>query len=234
MGYFRELPDVDYQSFLSDSLSSQSYLRVKNLFRRNKLRDDLSGVFTLFNKYEISEGSRPELVAEEFYGKADLDWVVLLTAGILNVRDEWPLSNYNLYRYAENLYGIDGLNSVRYYETKEVKDSSGRLILSKEKVVDSDFKLTYFDGDEIYSNDNNLNTAEGVTYTLIASPIRPVTNWEYETRKNNQKSSIYLLRREYLQQFLNDMRQIMIYDRSSEYVSEDLIRTENTRVTIPH
>ena len=233
MGYFRELPNVDYQSFLSDSLSSQSYLRVKNLFRRNKLRDDLSGVFTLFNKYEIPEGSRPELVAEEFYGNAELDWVVLLTAGIINVRDEWPLSNYHLYKYAENLYGIGGLNDVHHYETKEVKDFSGRLILSKEKVVDSDFKLTYFDGDEIYSNDNNLKVAKGVTYTLIASPIRPVTNWEYETRKNNQKSSIYLLRREYLQQFLNDMRQIMIYDRSSEYVSEDLIRTENTRVTIP-
>ena len=216
MGYFRELPNVDYQSFLSDSLSSQSYLRVKNLFRRNKLRDDLSGVFTLFNKYEIPEGSRPELVAEEFYGKADLDWVVLLTAGILNVRDEWPLSNYNLYRYAENLYGIDGLNNVRYYETKEVKDSSGRLILPKEKVVDSDFTIP--DPDD---------------YKGTLNPVRPVTNWEYEVRKNEKKSSIYLLRREYLQQFLNDMRQIMIYDRSSEYVSEDLIRTDNTRVTIP-
>ena len=216
MGYFRELPNVAYQSFLSDSLSSQSYLVVKNLFRRNKLRNDLSGVFTLFNKYEIPEGSRPELVAEEFYGDAELDWVVLMTAGILNVRDEWPLSNYNLYRYAENLYGVDGLNDVRYYETKEVKDANGRLILPKEKVVDSNFTIP--DPDD---------------YRATLNPVRPVTNWEYEVRKNDEKSSIYLLRREYLQQFLNDMRQIMIYDRSSEYVSEDLIRTENTRVTIP-
>ena len=216
MGYFRELPNVAYQSFLSDSLSSQSYITVKNLFRRNKLRDDLSNVFTIFNKYEISEGSRPELVAEEFYGNAELDWVVLLTAGIINVRDEWPLSNYHLYKYAENLYGIDGLNDVRYYETKEVKDSSGRLILPKEKVVDSNFTIP--DPDD---------------YRATLNPVRPVTNWEYETRKNNQKSSIYLLRREYLQQFLNDMRQIMIYDLSSEYVTEDLIITENTRVTSP-
>ena len=216
MGYFRELPNVDYQSFLSDSLSSQSYITVKNLFRRNKLRDDLSNVFTIFNKYEIPEGSRPELVAEEFYGNAELDWVVLLTAGIINVRDEWPLSNYNLYKYAENLYGIDGLNEVRYYETKEVKDSSGRLILPKEKVVDSNFTIP--DPDD---------------YRATLNPVRPVTNWEYETRKNNQKSSIYLLRREYLQQFLNDMREIMTYDLSSEYVSEGLIQTENTRVTIP-
>jgi hypothetical protein len=44
---------------------------------------------------------------------------------------------------------------------------------------------------------------------------------------------IYLLKPSYLQQFLNDMRQIMIYDRSSQYVSEDLIVAENTRVTSP-
>jgi len=215
MGYFRELPDLQYQSFLSDSLSSQSYLTVKNLFRRNKLRDDLSGVFTLFNKYEIPEGSRPELVAEEFYGDAELDWVVLMTAGILNVRDEWPLSNYHLYKYAEEKHGT-ALNDVHHYETKEVKDANGRLILPKEKVVDSNFTIP-----------------DPADYSATLNPVRSVTNWEYEVRENDKKSSIYLLRREYLQQFLNDMRQIMLYDLSSQYVTEDLIRTENTRVTIP-
>ena len=215
MGYFRELPDLQYQSFLSDSLSSQSYLTVKNLFRRNKLRDDLSGVFTLFNKYEIPEGSRPDLVAEDFYGDAELDWVVLMTAGIINVRDEWPLSNYHLYKYAEEKHGT-ALNDVHHYETKEVKDSSGRLILPKEKVVDSTFTIPNPDA-----------------YAETLNPVRPVTNWEYEIRENDKKSSIYLLRRGYLQQFLNDMREIMIYDRSSQYVTEDLARTENTRVTIP-
>ena len=215
MGYFRELPDLQYQSFLSDSLSSQSYLTVKNLFRRNKLRDDLNGVFTIFNKYEIPEGSRPELVAEEFYGDAELDWVVLMTAGIINVRDEWPLSNYHLYKYAEEKHGT-ALNDLHHYETKEVKDSNGRLILPKEKVVDSDFTIPDPDA-----------------YAVTLNPVRPVTNWEYEVRENDKKSSIYLLRREYLQQFLNDMRQIMLYDRSSQYVTENLARTENTRVTIP-
>ena len=215
MGYFRELPNLEYQSFLSDSISSKSYLTVKNLFRRNKLRDDLNGVFTLFNKYEIPEGSRPELVAEEFYGKADLDWVVLMTAGIINVRDEWPLSNYHLYNYAEEKYGA-ALNDIHHYETKEVKDSNGRLILAKEKVVDSTFTIP-----------------DPADYSATLNPVRGVTNWEYEVRENDKKSSIYLLRREYLQQFLNDMRQIMLYDRSSQYVTEDLARTENTRVTSP-
>jgi len=220
MAYFRELPNVEYQSFLSDAISSKDYLTVKNLFRRNKLRDDLQNSFTLFNKYEIVEGARPDTVAEEFYGNDELDWVVLMTAGIINVRNEWPLSNYQLYNYVDNKYG-DRINDNNFYETKEIKDSNGRLILPSGKVVDEDFTLTY--------SDNGVNVT--VTGTNVR---RGVSNWEYETRKNNKKSSIYLLRRGYLQQFLNDMREIMLYDRSSQYINETLIRTENTRITIPN
>ena len=216
MGYFRELPEVEYQSFLSDSNSSQNYLRVKNLFRRNKLRDDLQNVFTLFEKYEIVEGARPDTVAEEFYGSAELDWVVLMTANITRVRDQWPLSNRDLYKYAVNKYGVTGLTSVHHYETIEVKDAQGRLILPAGKVVDANFSIP---------NPSNAMTN--------LNPVVNVNNYEYEVRKNQEKSSIYLLKPSYLQQFLNDMREIMIYGRSSEYVSDNLIKTENTRVTNP-
>ena len=213
MGYFRELPDVDYQSFLSDSNSNRNYLRVKNLFRRNKLRDDLQNVFTIFNKYEIPEGSRPDTVAEEYYGSATLDWVVLMTAGIINVRNEWPLSNRDLYRFAVEKYGIENLTAPHHYETIEVKDNQNRLILPEGKVVDSDFTIP-----------NPSNPAVNI------NPVTSIENYEYEVRKNREKSSIYLLKPRYLQQFLNDMRQIMLYDRSSEFINEKLIRTENTKV----
>ena len=214
MGYFRELPEVDYQSFLSDSNSSQNYLRVKNLFRRNKLRDDLQNVFTIFDKYEIVDGARPDTVAEEFYGDSELDWVVLMTANITRVRDQWPLSNRDLYKYAENKYGKTGLLDPHHYETTEVKDAQGRLILPAGKVVDEDFSIP---------NPSNKS--------LSLNPVVNVSNYEYEVRRNNEKSSIYILKPGYLQQFLNDMRNIMLYDRSSEYVNEKLIKTENTRVS---
>ena len=213
MGYFRELPELDYQSFLSDSNSSSNYLRVKNLFRRCKLRDDLQSVFTLFNKYEIVEGARPDTVAEELYGDAELDWVVLMTAGIINVRNEWPLSDRQIYNYSLELYGTQ-LNDVHHYETREVKDANGRLILPKGKVVDSTFRIPNPD-----------------SYISTISPINGISNYEYEVRKNDAKRSIFLLKESYLQQFLNDMREEMIYSRSSEYVNENLVRTENTRIT---
>ena len=48
--------------------------------------------FTIFDKYEIPMGARPDTVAEDLYGSARFDWVVLTVAGIINVRNEWPLS----------------------------------------------------------------------------------------------------------------------------------------------
>ena len=215
MSYFRELPDLEYQSPFADSNSSQNYVRAKNLFRRIKLRDDLKNVFTLFNKYQIPEGARPDTVAEEVYGKADYDWVVLLTAGIINVRDEWPLSNKDLYAYAEEVYGND-LNAIHHYETTEVKDSNGRLILPAGKIVDSNFTIPK-------PND----------YVVTLNPVTGISNYVYETRKNNKKRNIYVLRPSYLQQVINDTRKAMTYDKSSQYVNDKLIRTENTRVTMP-
>ncbi len=215
MGYFRELPNLRYPSFLREKKSSLDYIEVKNVFRRIKLRDDLQSNFTIFNKYEIEEGMRPDTVAEELYGNPEFDWIVLTVAGILNVRNEWPLSNYDLYNYAEQKYG-ESLNSVRFFETKEVKNADGKLILPKGKVVDSDFTIP---------NPSNPSA------TL--NPVVGISNFIYETRINEEKRKIFVLKEEYVQQFLSDMRQIMTYDESSEFINERTLQTENTNITLP-
>jgi hypothetical protein len=215
MTYFRNLLDVEYQSPLPERTNSGEYIVAKNIFRRMKIRDDLQNVFTIFNKYQIENGKRPDLVAEEVYGSADFDWVVLISAGIINVRDEWPLSEISLYNYAEKKYG-DTLTSPHHYETVEIKDSRGRLILPAGKVVDQNFSITYYDG----------------TYVTKNPATSLVTNYEYEVQKNNEKESIYILKAEYLNQVILDMKDEMIYGKSSSYVNDRLITTENTRVTM--
>ena len=214
MSYFRELPNFEYQSPFANSTGASDYVTAKNVFRRMKLRDDLKNVFTLFNKRFIEEGERPDTVAEKEYGKSDLDWVVLLSAGIINVRNEWPLSSRDLYNYVVEKYGLAEKDFVHHYETKEVKDSQNRLILPKGKVVDSNFTIP----------------KPGQPNTTL-NPVVGITNYEYEVRENIKKSTISILRRSYLQQFLSDMKKEMTYKRSSQFVSNDLIRTENTKLT---
>ena len=218
MGFFRELPNVEYLSPLSDRNSSLDYIKVKNLFRRVKIRDDLKKYFTIFDRISIKDGVRPDQVAEQVYGESDLDWVVLTTAGIINVNNEWPLNSRELYEFALKKYGAN-LNATKHYETIEVRDIRKRLILPAGKIVDDDFSIP--------DPSNPL-------VSLTGSAVRiGISNYEYETRVNEKKRDIELLKPKYLQQFLKDMRKIMKYSKSSQFVNTRLIRTSNTRIKSP-
>ena len=221
MGYFRELPNMRYPSFLPDKNSSLEFVETKNLFRRIKLRDDFKNIFTLFDKFEIPEGLRPDTVAEGLYGSDELDWVVLISAGITNVRNQWPLSSKEIYDYSLEKYGTD-LNNPRYWVTKEIRDSNGKLIMSKDNVVDPDFSISYYD------------TGLSINVTKSGSEVRTaVSNYEYETLLNDKKRNIFVLKPEFLQQFLNDFRDLMVYDNSSQFINDNVIQTENTSITLP-
>jgi hypothetical protein len=215
MSYFREIPDLDYQSPLSNRVSSDDYIRMKNIFRRVKLRDDLKNVFTLFQKYEIEDGARPDTVAHKLYNNSEYDWIILTVAGITNVRDQWPLSSEQLYQYCIEKYGEEHLTDVYHYETTEVKDSKGRLLMPAGKVVDANFSIR---NPELPIQSFN--------------PVTAVTNYEYETKLNEDKRLIYILQQRYVQAFITDTRRIMTYSKSSQYVNDKLIKTENTRNTI--
>ena len=216
MTYFRELPAIAYQSPFSTRSTSEEYVLVKNLFRRVKLRDDLKQSITFLQNYYVRDGFRPDQVAQDLYGRQELDWVVLHSAGIVNIRDEWPLTSREIYEYSANKYG-DDLNEIRYYHTKEVKDSSGNIILPKDKVVDKDFTIP---------------NPSSPTATL--NPVGGVTNYEHESKINEDKRNITLLRPSYLNVFLLDIREIMTYSNSSQYVNKGLVITENTRNTDPN
>ena len=231
MGYFRELPNIEYLSPLSDRNSASEYIQAKNLFKRVKLRDDFYNSITNFDKYQITEGQRPDQVALELYGSAQLDWVVLISANIVNVRDQWPLSNKDIYDFVENAYG-DEMNSVRFYETIEVKDSKGRLVMPEKQVVDRNFKSPRptTETAESYVQFWDSGLEQVVTKYNIT---RPVTNFEYEMRLNDEKRGIYVLRPSYLQQLLNDMRREMRYAKSSQYVDARTKKGDNIRVKSP-
>ena len=233
MSYFRELPNILYPSNLVDKESSQQYIAVKNLFRRVKLSGEADGIASLFTKYTILEGQRPDTIAKAFYKNETYDWVVVLTSGITNIKDQWPLSNYDLNRYVENKYGLTEMNNIHHYETLEVIDSKNRLILSEGMKVDQSFKIPA-----------PLDT--NITYTIVGAyestkhtgsgdlnPVKGISNYEYETKLNESKRKINLLKPKYLMRYIDEMKQIMSYDRNSQYINSGLIVATNNRLVGP-
>ena len=200
--YFKSLPNIQYRNPLSNI--ENDYVTAKNLFVRAKIRDDVLNAVTFLRAYTIEDGERPMDVAETMYGDPLYDWIVLITANIINVRNDWPMSSKTLYEYSVNKYGGD-LNATKYYETTEVKDNNGRLILASGYKVDKLFTIRDPDSFNI-----NLN------------PVLGITNFLDETRNNEKKRNIKLMRKKFLTQFLLDHQEAVEYKLSSQYQSRTL------------
>ena len=52
----------------------------------------------------------------------------------------------------------------------------------------------------------------------VRNQQKDITNYEYEVSENEKKRQILLLRPEYLGVFISDMKNIMKYDKSSDYI----------------
>ena len=242
MGYFRELPNILYQSPLLDKNSSRDYIVIKNIFRRAKLLDYLTGSATALNQYTIGDGERPDTIAESLYGDSRLDYVIVLIAGITNIHHEWPLQDYQVYDYALQKYGSESeMLSTHHYETFEIRDNLDRQILPPKLIVDEEFKI--YGSRSKYPSDTRytLRAQTGYRqlddkdeYTVKTDNIaHAVSNIEYETEENNKRREIEILETGYLQTFLNDLRDVVRYDKNSSYITSSLVSTENTETVNP-
>ena len=216
--YFNRLPDFDYVSRLPDAKISD-YIRVKNLFKKGKLREDIFQDLTFFTKYEIVGNDRPDNVAFKEYNDSNLDWVVLQSNNIINIQTEWPLSQRDFDRYMLEKYSTyDNLyNGIHHYETVETKNSKGVVIIPGGQQVPSDYSVTFYD-DKL---EQMITSSEKVT----------VTNYQYEEKIQESKRNIFLLKPDYLPVILDDMEDLMPYRKgSTQYVSETLKRADNIRL----
>ena len=216
--YFNRLPNFEYVNRLPDAKISD-YIQVKNLFKKGVIREDIFQDITFFTKYQIQGDDRPDNVAAKVYGDPTLDWIVLQSNNVINVQTEWPLSQNRFDEYCLAKYGsYDSLyNGVHHYETIEIKNSNGVVIVPGEQQVPSDFSVTYYD--------------DGLRQYITASEVSAVTNYTYEEDIQTKKRNIFLLKQLYVPTVLDDVDNIMEYRKgSTQYMSETLKRADNIRL----
>ena len=229
MAYFQELPNISYPSLLSANNKVEDRIIVKNLFKRSKLRSDVDQAITAFNYYYIEQGMRPDILAQELYGDSELDWVVLTSNNITNVRDQWPLEHDDLNQYMLDKYGSDqNILGIHHSETIKIVDKFNRIILEGGLEVDANFTFTFV-GTVTSSTGSLIRVNFGGSNSNTITPVASITNYDYEVKLNEGKRRIKILKPEYLPTFLSNHKNIMNYSRSSDYVSRKLKSTYNPR-----
>lgn len=216
--YFRQVPNFEYVSTLPGAKIGD-YLPLKNLFKKAKLREDIFQNLAFFEKYQIEGNDRPDNVAYKVYNDSSLDWLILVSNNIVNIQSEWPLNQDDFEIAMIDKYGsFEALYEIHHYETTEVKNSQGVVIVPAGLRVGQRYVVDYYD----YYLEQQI-----VTNNISV----PVTNYEYEEEQENKKRNIYVLKPSYLNVVLNDLKEIMPYkEGSSQYKTETLKTADNIRL----
>tara|TARA_B100000131_G_scaffold138035_1_gene134447 strand:+ start:69 stop:602 length:534 start_codon:yes stop_codon:yes gene_type:complete len=170
-----------FQKGYYDLKGDGNYKLLTDLFTRVKIRDKAFDVATLYDKYDVVSGEKPEDVAYKHFGNAQYHWVILLTNNITDRYYGWPLSNQEFESFLKDKY--DNPEAIHHYEKVQ---SSGR---------------TTGQGPADYSHLIECQSTD--------VGAQAVSNREYEDRIQDEKRQIKLLDPAYLQIFVEEFEKLM-------------------------
>jgi len=154
---------------------------VTDIFRRVAISKYQNNTLAM-NEYYVQDRETPEDVAYNWYGTAYYHWIILTINNIVDVNNEWPRPQNSLFEYVEDKYGENNASEVHHY-------------VLKKDVNDNDVT------EEIYVDYNASDLATG--------KIESVTNYKYEEELNDDKRQIYLLKPEFLGEFVKSYKRLM-------------------------
>ena len=169
-----------FQKGYYDLKGDNNFRLLTDLFTRVKIRDKAFDVATLYDKYDVVSGEKPEDVAYRHFGNAQYHWVILLTNNITDRYYGWPLSFQEFESFIKDKY--DNPDAVHHYEKVQ---SSGR---------------TTGQGPADYSHLIECQSTD--------IGAQAVTNRDYEDRIQDEKRQIKLLNPAYLQIFIEEFEKL--------------------------
>ena len=174
--YFRKLEKGFY-----DLKGNGNPKIVTDLMVRVKVREKVINEMSLYDKYDVPSGERPEDTAFKHFGSAELHWVVLMTNNITDAYYDWPMSEQNFETFLQDKY--TNPDAIHHYETTQ---SSGK---------------TKANGPDDYSYLVEVNSD--------AAGAQSISNREYEQRLQDEKRQINLLNPAYLNTFLEEFDKLV-------------------------
>ena len=170
MAYFSRFPLTVY-----DVKGDDNYKLLPDILRRVKLRSGIRSGSFLFDNFDVQDGERPEDIAFQQYGDAELHWVILMTNNVTDRYYQWPLSAPQFAEHLTDKYGAGNEDAVHHYE--KTQDSGPTSSRDNSHLV------------ECNSDDGDPSI---------------ISNRDYEYRKQDEYRQIRILDKRFLDAFLEE------------------------------
>ena len=209
--YFNQISDLQYPVRpIGFPFSESDYVVAKNFFRRFQINPDIFDYAVYFKKVAVESNTRIEQLAQDYYGDVNYDWVVVLTNNMIDPRFALPYDNETLQKFVESKYGDDAYSGIHHYET--IAFTIGGRTLEAGVRVDQN----YYQTNHVFNSSGSMVTVAG---NLLATPV---TNYEYEVQKNEERREVFVLRGPYVEAFIESFREQNTYKESTNFISSRL------------
>ena len=107
--YFMHFPKVAYD-VKGDGVTTQ----MTDITRRARISHNSIIYKASYDYYDVEDTQKPEDIAYDYYGDANLHWIILMVNNINDIYTDWPMSVTRLERYTKSKY--DNIDAVHHYE----------------------------------------------------------------------------------------------------------------------
>ena len=128
MYFSSSFPTIEY-----DPTGAGTTTKVQDILTRIKVRDGIRDRDSLFSKYDVYNGTSPELVSLEVYGDVQYYWILLMMNKIFNRYYEWPMSQRDLLEYVNDTYADP--DATHHYEKAQSSGDTTVMIQVESDVV---------------------------------------------------------------------------------------------------
>jgi hypothetical protein len=184
--YFSYHPFVNY-----DIEKNGTQIRTQNPLVRFKIKNLIKDKIGTYYTHNMQDHESAQFVAHKYYNDITLDWLIYIANDIIDPQYDWPLTSLNLLEYIKSKYGNIPAAQQGTHHYEQILSTPQKLYngsITKEKTLEIDLD----------------------TYNAIGDPKnkRLVSNYDYETKKNDDKRLIKVIRKNFLSSILSEHRRI--------------------------
>ena len=105
--FFKAMPKISYKA-------NGETINTKDIFQRVGLDRKLTSRAVL-EAYYVKNGETPDIIANNVYGSSNYHWILLTVNDIVNVNEEWPKRQEEIFAYTESKYGTGNSGKDHHY-----------------------------------------------------------------------------------------------------------------------
>lgn len=202
MSYFKNFPTIDYE------FPDEIIRTYKNISIRPAVIEAVKTDYSNLESYTIQDKDTPETLAFDYYGDPAYNWAIMLVNDIVNIYNDWPLTERALdlyllekYRFQKDSDGVlreltdeqvgefiefvgTTTNNFRSHINLQDSDNSPKILLRPHHFID--------EFSNYYTVDSQANNIDAFERIIDLPELFPVSYKTWEGDLNDVKREIII------------------------------------------